>query len=92
MKKVLSVLLVSATMLISPVANASLSNSNPIHEYVMTGYEVGYAIDSNTVLGSDMHMWSFDRLVEGWYVAYSLENNNYYYISQDAAQEFLIKR
>lgn len=92
MKKVLSVLLASATMLISQVSNASLSNSNPIHEDVMKGYEVGYAIDSNTVLGSDMHMWSFDGLVEGWYVAYSLENDNYYYISQDTAQEFLIKR
>lgn len=92
MKKVLLVLLAAVTLSIAPVANASVGNSNPIHEEVLLGYEVGYTIDEQTVLGQDMRMWNFKGLVPGWYVAYSLDQDNYYYISQDAAIEFLERK
>lgn len=93
MKKVLLVLLAALTISIAPVASASIGNSNKIHEELKDGYSVGYAIDSCTILGYDMHMWNFEGVIPGWYVAYNLEKYSYYYITQDAAQEFLeIKR
>ncbi len=89
MKKVLLVLLASLILSISPVTSASVGNSNPIHDEVIVGYEVGYSVDCQTILGHDMRMWNFKGLIPGWYVAYSLDQDNYYYISQDAAIAFL---
>ena len=81
-------------MLISPGTIACIGNSNPIHSEIIKGYSVGYSLDKDTVLSSDMHMWSFDDLVPGWYVAFNVEENKYYYITQDAAQSYFeeIKR
>lgn len=93
MKKVLLVLLAALTISIAPVASASIGNSNKIYEEVKDGYSVGYTIDRSTILGNDMHMWNFKGVIPGWYVAYNIEEDSYYYITQDAAQEFLeIKR
>lgn len=84
MKKILLVLAVFMCMNIK----ASVGNSEPILEEVKANYSVGYAIDKSTILGSDMHMWHFEGITPGWYIAYNLDSGKYYYISQEAAQKY----
>lgn len=77
---------------IKPMAislEASIGNSEPIFEEVKDEYSVGYTIDSCTILGADMHMWHFESVVPGWYVAYNMNDGVYYYISQEAAQKYI---
>nr|WP_302596959.1 hypothetical protein [uncultured Cellulosilyticum sp.] len=84
--KVLTACLISS-LLVTPVA-ANKSISEPIHSHVMAGYDVGYVIEDGTVLDGDMHMWNVDGTIEGWYVAFNMEDDSFYYITQEAAQEF----
>lgn len=85
MKKLLLILVMFMCMDVQ----AGNGNSNPILEDVRAGYSVGYTIDYCTVLGADMHMWHFESVVPGWYVAYNMNDGVYYYISQEAAQKYI---
>ena len=78
-------------LIITVPTMASQGNENILHTQVEEGYKVGYTIDKSCVLGSDFNMWSIGEgeLIKDWYVAYNLETGDYYYITQDAAQEFL---
>ena len=89
MKKLLLMLI--SILSVSSITLASEGNANTVRDYVLNGYNVGFTVDRNCVLGADFHMWSVgdDDLVIGQYVAYSLEDNAYYYITQDTAQTFL---
>lgn len=80
-----------AALTISTQVFASEGNQYNLHEYVKDGYSVGYTIDENCVLGQDFSMWSIGegKLIKGWYIAYNIEEGFYYYITQDAAIEYL---
>lgn len=89
MKKLIITITLALTLCTS--TSASNSNSNTLYETVLKNYEVGYVVENNVVLGSDMSMYSLntDKLIKGWYIAYDLETNLYYYITQDTAIDFI---
>lgn len=91
MKKLIMVIIM--IVILSTSIFASLSNPHPLHEVVNKDYQVGLVIEDNTVLGSDMRMYNLNTkdLIKGWYVAYNLETDMYYYITQDTAIEFCQK-
>lgn len=92
MKKLIITITLALT-LICTSANAAISNPNTLYSTVLKNYEVGYVIENNVVLGSDMSMYSLntDKLIKGWYIAYDLETNLYYYITQDTAIDFIVE-
>ncbi|MGM9543803.1 MAG: hypothetical protein ACI3T9_02340 [Romboutsia timonensis] len=90
MKKVL-LLALAILMNVSTVSASTQPNSHILYENVKTGYTVGYVVSKDTVLSSDMHMWNLPGALEGWYVAYDLENDSFYYLTQDAAQAYFEK-
>lgn len=82
--------LILFTVLSLSFTTLATENVNVLHEEVKEGYKVGYTIDNSCVLGSDFHMWSLGdvELVKDNYVAYSLEDDSYYYITQECAQDY----
>lgn len=92
MKKLIITIFLALTLALCGTLYATLPNPHTLHEVVIKGYQVGFVIEDNTVLGSDMCMYNLntDSLIKGWYVAYNLDTGIYYYITQDTAQEFVV--
>lgn len=87
MKKLIITIFLALTLALCSTLYATWPNPHTLHEVVVKGYQVGFVIEDNTILGSDMCMYNIDKdnLIRGWYIAYDLETNLYYYITQDTA-------
>lgn len=91
MRKLIITLALALTLVLSSTLYATLPNPHQLHEIVNIGYSVGFTIDDSNVVGADMCMYNLntDNLIKGWYVAYNLETDMYYYITQDTAIEYV---
>lgn len=89
-KLIITIILI---LILGSTLYASLSNPYTLHEVVNKGYQVGFVIENNTILSNDMCMYNLNTndLIKGWYVAYNIETDMYYYITQDTAIEFCQK-